>query len=259
MAWIKRHKVWSAIIAVIVIAIISSASGGGKKDKTASSGSSPSPSAAAPSPTREVPTTAAPVVTQAPPVATKAAPTSRVVATFKGTGDKTSKQFNVGDTWLLSWTVRADTTPNVEVSDSDGNSITSVDTGKSGKGQTYVREACACHIKVSVFGDTRYTFVVTNLPGGIPNKAAPTTFSGTGTQATADFHVDGPWTLSWTVRADTTPTVAVVDSDGNHVDDVDTGKSGSGSTVEYDDCSSCHLEVEVFGETNYTFTIKTGS
>ncbi|MEY2569560.1 MAG: hypothetical protein QOE35_4089 [Actinomycetota bacterium] len=98
--------------------------------------------------------------------AARAAAAPREVATFSGSGDKTTASFTVGETWQLSWTVRANTTPIVEILDTAGGRVDFIDTGQSGSGSTIVHQACTCYLKVSVFGDTSYTLKVINNPQG---------------------------------------------------------------------------------------------
>ena len=209
---------------------------------------------AAPPPTQSALPTVQVTPTPTPP---PVAPASRVVGTFTGTGDKTTTNFTVGGTWRLSWATRAETTPSVEVFDSSGTSLDHLDTGKAGNGVSYERQACTCYLKISVFGDTSYTFTVTDLPGGIPVASVPATFKGSSDQATASFSVSDTWTLSWNVEAQTTPTVEILDDQGNSVDHVDTGQAGAGSTVEHQSCT-CYLKISVFGDTTYSFTVANG-
>lgn len=117
---------------------------------TASLTSTAPPTASPTSPATVPPTTSAP----------PAAPT--VVATFTGTGDQTTKPFVVGNPWRLSWTVHADTTPLVEVVDSAGKSLDIIDDITAGSGSKVEHQACTCSLKVSVYGDTTYSFTVTN-------------------------------------------------------------------------------------------------
>jgi hypothetical protein len=208
-------------------------------------------------PTTAAPTTAAPT-TAAP---TTAAPTTvaapKTVFTVSGSSDKTTTNFTVGGTWQLGWVVHAATTPSVEIDDESGSTIDHLDTGQSGGGSTIEHQACTCYLKVSVFGSTTYSFTVTDLPGGAPTVAAPVTFTGSSDKTTTSFTVSSPWTLSWSVHAATTPTVEVDDESGNTIDHVDTGQSGSGSTIEHQACT-CYLKISVFGTTTYSFTATSG-
>jgi hypothetical protein len=113
--------------------------------------------------TSTAPPTASPTSPAAVPPTTSAPPAApAVVATFTGTGDQTTKPFVVGNPWRLSWTVHADTTPLVEVVDSAGKSLDIIDDITAGSGSKVEHQACTCSLKVSVYGDTTYSFTVTN-------------------------------------------------------------------------------------------------
>ena len=202
-----------------------------------------------PTPTPTPTPTTPPTPTPTPPPAPL-----RLVATFAGSSDKTTRNFSVGNAWRLSWFTHAATSPIVVVFDSAGTSIDNVDTGEAGIGSTIERTACTCYLEVSVFGQTSYSFSVTDLPGGAPIAAVPATFSGSSDQQTVSFIVSGTWQLSWNVQAATTPTVEVFDSSGTSIDHVDTGQGGTGSTVEHQPCT-CFLKVSVIGQTSYSFTV----
>jgi hypothetical protein len=196
--------------------------------------------------------TTAPALTASP---TPAAP--KPVLSFSGSSDKTSISFTVGKTWQVNWTVQASTTPTVEVDDESGTTIDHLNTGHSGNGSTIEHQSCTCHVKVSVHGNTTYSFMAADLPGGAPSVVVPVLFNGYSDKATSNFTISSPWTLSWTIQANTAPTVEVFDESNTSVGRVDTGTAGSGSTVEHRACT-CYLKVSVYGDTTYSFTIKPG-
>jgi hypothetical protein len=196
--------------------------------------------------------TVAPASTAGP---TPASP--RPVLSFSGSTDRTSTTFTVGKTWQLNWTVQATTTPTVEIDAESGTTIDHLNTGNSGNGSTIEHQSCTCYVKVSVHGDTTYSFMVTDLPAGAPTVAVPVLFNGYSDKATPNFTISSPWTLSWTVQATTAPAVEVFDESNTSVDRVDTGTAGSGSMVEHRACT-CYLRISVHGDTTYSFTIKPG-
>jgi hypothetical protein len=110
---------------------------------------------------------------------------------------------------------------------------------------------------VSVHGDTTYSFMVTDYPGGAPTVAVPVLFNGYGDKATPNFTVSSPWTLSWTLQANTAPTVELFDQSNALVLRAATGTAATGSKVEHQSCT-CYLKVAVSGDTTYSFTVKPG-
>jgi hypothetical protein len=209
------------------------------------------------SPTTKSSTTTTPPAT-GPAAAAGPTPASpKPVLSFSGSSDKTSTTFTVGKTWQLNWTVQASTTPTVEIDDESGTTIDHLNTGHSGNGSTIEHQLCSCHVKVSVHGDTTYSFMAADLPAGAPTVAVPVLFNGYSDKATPNFTISSPWTLSWTVQANTAPTVEVFDEANTSVDRVDTGTAGSGSTLEHRACT-CYLKISVYGDTTYSFTIKPG-
>ncbi len=98
-------------------------------------------------------------------------------------------------------------------------------------------------------------------PTSPPSAVAPVTvatFTGSQNQTTAPFVVDSKWRLSWTVNAaDSTPLVVVRDSAGDQVEMIQDIKQGDGSKV-IDPACTCTLEISVYGQTTYTFTVTNG-
>ena len=219
-------------------------------------GSSAKTSSSAASPTTNASTTTTPPAT-GPAAAAGPTPAAPPVLSFTGSSDKTSTSFTVGNTWQLNWTVQASTTPTVEIDDESGTTIDHLNTGRSGNGSTIEHQSCTCHVKLSVHGDTTYSFMAADLPGGAPTIAVPVLFNGYSDKATPNFTISPPWTLSWTIQANTAPTVEVFDESNAAVDRVETSSAGSGSTVEHRACT-CYLKVSVYGDTTYSFTIKPG-
>lgn len=173
---------WATVLAALAALIVGVGLGAaGASGKTANVSASGSTSTLEPVTTVTTqPTTTVAVATTStlpPTTATTAAPTTtlppttkppapRKVATFTGTSDQNTASFVVGKTWRVDWNVKANTTPVVYVNSADGDRISRFDTGSGGTGSTIIREACTCYLEIKVFGDTTYTFTVTDLPGG---------------------------------------------------------------------------------------------
>lgn len=107
---------------------------------------------------------------------------------------------------------------------------------------------------------TGSTVAATTAP--LATGPAIATFTGTQDQVTEPFTVGGPWRLSWTVLTsnDVTPLVVVIDvASGDTMEILDAITEGSGSTVIDQPCSSCTLEITVYGPTTYTFAVTDGA